>query len=293
MSKTVLVALALLSLVSASSNFLGDKDVIAAAEVNNGDKELTKVGVANILVGDECIEEIVRIDDLIELLSEFQASPSQSIEKLTFLNGGITSIMENCASAFSSPALMDCSNDVEGIQQKIETVIAILSNNPDADYERITADSLARAKDKCVIPVASEVCSHQIEASLEDTARLLADVYGPGSEEVTVGTIFNDAESAARELKTMVYACSQDTVENEIYDNISEAVKRVLLVIEACQDEFKETAHICETIDGEELQEMVYVFEENGVLQAESPSSLLKVNKSKGVMVDNTLIAQE
>lgn len=262
MTKFLLASLFIFGLSLAEPSFLGSYDLIVD-EASNGDSRLSLESVKN--VGGECIEDLVRIDYLVELLSEFFVSETHDVKKLQFLHGGFTSIRDSCVSEFSSPDLMDCSNDIEGITQKIVEILSILINNPNGDFQGLDPDSLSRAKETCIIPVADDICEHQLDASLEDTAVLVRDVYG--LDDVSAVQILEDANDAARELKTLVFACDNAVETNDVFEAVRDAILRVLLVVEACHDEFKEDGTICETIDGDELADLVDLFQEYGVIE--------------------------
>jgi hypothetical protein len=259
MFKAALVALLIVGCAVTEPTFLiGEEADVSSTLVGNGDSELT--GVKNIVEENSCLEELVRIDDLVEQLSELFVSETQTAESVVHILGGFYTIYDECVTAFSSPDLMDCSNDIEGIMDKLSAIIDIL--NDGGEFAGLDADSLARAKETCILPVAEEVCALELEANLEDTADLLAVVYA--DTEATATEIFEAADDADRELKTLVYAC--DLAENQTFEAIREAVVRVLLVIQECQDEFKETQVVCDTIDGEELEELVTVLEKYELL---------------------------
>lgn len=295
MSKLFLTSLLILGLALAEPKFLGSFDMAVNPEVGNGDSKLTSVSTKN--VAGQCIDDLVRIDDLIELLSEFFVNEVHNIENLEFLYGGFMSIRESCVTEFSSPELMDCSNDIEGITDVLNQIMNILLYNPNGDFVGLDPDSLSRAKEICIIPVADDICEQELDANLEDTNLLLRDVYG--SEQATAIVILEDATDAARELKTLVYACDNTVEVNEVYEAVRDAILRVLLVIESCHDTFKQTGEICETIDGEELAELVTVFQENGVIETpeeeegeeeDDSNDLVKENES--ISVKPILLAQ-
>jgi predicted house-cleaning noncanonical NTP pyrophosphatase (MazG superfamily) len=257
--KQFVIVLVTIGLALSKNSFLEAEVSPTVSQVGSGSTAL--IGMEII---DECLEGLMKIDDLIEETSEFFQSGNKDLDTIELLKGGFEAIASACSTSFSSPELMDCSNDIEGIVDKLQVIINSLNMNPDADFRGLDSDCLSRAKEVCILPVAEEICEHELDANLEDLAALLQLVYG--QMDATNMEIYEAALVAARELKTLYYAC--DEACNQLFMKVKENILRFLLIVESCEKKCIKTGMYCSTIDGPELECLVGVMEKFGILDS-------------------------